>query len=176
VNHKTPLKNVNSIPFKKKIGNIKNIRKAFNNSILPLTLDENYYGKRCYSTRIYIDSEKSIKRVVTDISENKSRKDVYSTVSGKLIESFIDEKHDDNTFTRHNPKKNTSITIRDSKVIRSILTTKLPLIKPKTKNYKNTFNKHIGSFDLETYVNTVTDWKSCEVLFASFGGFCLCWE
>lgn len=157
-NHKkTSIKNVNNIAFKRNISNIKDIRKAFNSSSLPLTLDESSYGKKYYSTsRTYIDSINKVKRVVTDISPNKTQKDIYSLDHDKRLETFIDEKLDDG-FIRHNPEKNTSITIRKDKITRTSTLIKLPLINHiQPKQTHNTFNKHIGSFDLETYKNSVT--------------------
>lgn len=158
IKHTTPVKNVNSIPFKRNISNIKDIKKAFKGSLLPLTLDENAYGKKYYSTsRTYIDSINKVKRVVTDLSPTKTRKDVFSLDLNEHIETYIDEKLGEDAFTRHNPKSKSSITIRKDKITRTSTFIKLPLIKHSpTKQSKNTFNKHFGSFDLETYYNSVT--------------------
>lgn len=158
IKHTTPVKNVNSIPFKRNISNIKDIKKALKGSLLPLTLDENTYGKKYYSTsRTYIDSINKVKRVVTDLSPSKTRKDVFSLDLNEHIETYIDEKLDEDAFTRHNPKSKSSITIRKDKITRTSTLIKLPLIKHSpTKQSKNTFNKHFGSFDLETYYNSVT--------------------
>jgi hypothetical protein len=166
VNHETPLKNVNSIPFKKNIVNVTDIRKAFKNSILPLTLNENFYGRRSYSTRVFTDEVNGVKRVVTDISPTKSHKEVFSLSSDTLIESFLDEKIGDDLFIRHNPNRKTSVTIKGTEIIKSSLTKILPLIKHIPKKHKNTFNKHIGSFDLETYFNNIT--QKDEVYAAGF--------
>lgn len=184
VDHKKSVKNVNSIPFKRNISNIKNIRKAFKSSLLPFTLEENSYGKRYYSTstsettthflsrsRTFIDSINKVKRVVTDISPNKTKKDIFSLDLGKHLETFIDEKLDEESFTRHNPRNKTSITIRKDKITRTSSFIKLPLIKftpPKHSN--NTFNKHIGSFDLETYYNTITGKNEVYSVGFSYGG------
>jgi hypothetical protein len=166
VNHEAPLKNVNSIPFKKNIVNVTNIRKAFKSSILPLTLDENFYGRRSYSTRVFTDEKNGVKRVVTDISPTESQKDVFLLSSDTLIESFVDEKIGDDLFIRHNTDKKTSVTIKGTEIIKSSLTKILPLIKHIPKKHKNTFNKHIGSFDLETYFNNIT--QKDEVYAAGF--------
>lgn len=117
------IRNVNSIAFNSKISNVKSIRKAFTSSLLPFTLDES--KKLYYSTfpRTYIDYENKVKRVVTDLTPTKTQKDVYSQDINKHLETFIDEKLDDTTFTRHNPNSMTSITIRTNSFI------KLPLIK-----------------------------------------------
>ena len=168
VDHSKPLKNINTIPFKKGISNLKNIKKAFSNSILPLSLDENYYGKRTYSTRTYVDGD--IKRVVTDLSTNKTKKDVYSIKTNLLLESFIDTKIDETTFIRYNLHKKVSVTIRNNNIIRSTLITKLPLIKPFPNKPKNTFNKHIGSFDLEVYYNSITKKNEVYALGFAYGG------
>lgn len=157
-NHQTPIQNVNSIPFKRNITNIKDVRKAFKSSLLPLTQDENTYGKRCYSTsRSYIDHVNNVKRVVTEISPTKTQKDIYSLDLNKHLETFIDEKIDEEAFTRHNPNSKTSITIRKSEITRTSTFIKFPIIKSTQPKYSNnTFNKHIGSLDLETYYNSVT--------------------
>lgn len=43
--------------------------------MLPLTLDENAYGKRYYSTsRCYIHIENNVKRLVSELSTNKTQK------------------------------------------------------------------------------------------------------
>lgn len=171
VNHKTHIKNVNSIPFKKNISNIKSIRKAFNSSILPLTLDENLYGKRSYSTRTYIDETNKLKRVVTDLESNKTEKKVFDLTSNKLIESFIDIKLDNNTFTRYNTKTKTSLTIKDNNVISSTIDIKLPLINNKeSSNKENTFNKHIGTLDIETYFNNTTGKNEVYAIGFCYGG------
>ena len=154
IDHEKPIKNINSIPLKKNISNIRNIRKAFNSSMLPLTLDESFYGRRNYSTkREYIDEVNKIKRVVIEKSPKKSEKLIYSLKTNKLIDSFIDELVDDTTFIRTNPKTKSSITIKDNKVLKSSININLPAITTpkKKKAIANSFNKNIGSFDLETY-------------------------
>lgn len=171
INHEKGIKNVNSISFKKNISNLKVIRKAFNSSTLPLTLDENLYGKRCYSTRTYIDEVNKLKRVVTDISPNKTNKEVYNLDSNELVEAFMDENLGDNMFTRYNTKSNTSVTVKDNEVISSAMDIKLPLIRkfPNNKT-KNSFNKHIGSLDLETYFNNVTNKSEVYAIGFGYGG------
>lgn len=94
---------------------------------------------------------------MTDISPTKTQKDIYSLDLNKRLETFIDEKLDEDAFTRHNPDSKTSITIRKDKITRTSTFIKLPLIKhTQPKHSKNTFNKHIGSFDIETYYNSLT--------------------
>ena len=153
VNHKQPLKNVNSIPLKKNISNIRDIRKSFNSSMLPLTLNESSYGRRCYSTpRTYIDDNKRLKRVVRDIAHNTTLKTIISLDNNKVLDEFTDKKIDDNTFKRTNARTKTSITIRDDKVVQSEMSINLPAITYSSKKSpSNSFNKHIGSFDIETY-------------------------
>lgn len=185
LNHDKLVKNVNNIPFKRNVSNIKDIRKSFKSSLLPFTLDESLYGKKLYSTsskgflgerypsisRTFIDSNEKIKRVVTDVSINKTQKEIYSLVTNELLEKFIDEKIDEETFTRHNPAKKTSVTIRKDKITRTSSFIKLPLIKfipPKHSN--NTFNKHIGTFDIETYYNTISGKNEVYSLGFSYAG------
>lgn len=164
-------KNVNIIPFKENITNIKELRKGLKSSLLPLTLDESAYGKRSYSTRTYIDEIHKVKRVVTDIDSSKTRKDVFSLTNNLLVESYIDEKTEGDSFIRHHPKTKSSVTIRDNKIVRSTLFQKFPLITYKPpKTVQNTFNKHIGSFDMETYLNTVTGKIEVYCLGFCYGG------
>lgn len=87
----------------------------FRCSLLPLTFDENIQSKRSYSTRTYIDTENGVKRTVTDLSNTKTEKKVYDLTYNNLLEQFIDEKLDDNTFTIYNPKNKTTLKIKDNK-------------------------------------------------------------
>lgn len=152
MNNTNILKNVNKIPFKRNISNVKNIKKVFKSSLLPLTLDENVYGKKFYSTIItYIDSINKVKRVVTELSITKFKKDIYTLKDNTHLATFIDEKLEGDVFVRHNTDNNTSIIIKKYEIIRSSTLIKLPIIKSMIfKKSMNTFNKHIGSFYLET--------------------------
>jgi len=165
------IKNINNIPLKSNISNIKDIRKIYKDKFLPLTLDESFYGKRSYSTRSYIDPDNKIKRVVTNLSPYKTRKDVYYLNTNQLIESFIDEMIDVNSFTRTSEKTNSSVTIRNDKLVRTSVKTNLPFINPIIqKEYQNTFNKNIGAFDIETFYNKKTGKDEVYALGFAYGG------
>ena len=168
--NKTLIKNTNSVMFKSKISNIKDIRKVYKNKVLPLTMNENFYGKRSYSTRTYIDEENGVERRITNISKHEIKKDVYSIKSGALLESFIDIKLSENSFLRKNQKTNSSIKVENNKIIRTTVKTLLPIININENKYKNTFNKNIGSFDIETFYNMSKQRQDVYALGFSYGG------
>jgi len=107
---------------------------------------------------------------VIDLDKDVTRKNVYDLTTNELITSFIDSKSKDG-FTRFNTKNKVSLGIKNGKVIFSTTTKKFPLIRRfKPKKDQNSFNKHIGSFDLETYHNNITNKTEVYAIGFCYGG------
>lgn len=156
------LKNVNKLPLNKNFINITRTKHNFSSKFLPLTLDESYYGKKMFNTlhgvkfystsRTFINEDNQTKIIVTDLSETITEKKVFSLKTNKLLESVLDTKINSNTFTRK--INNLELTIQNKKILKSSNRIPLPTIKPISKNDANTFNKNIGIFDIETFLDT----------------------
>jgi len=161
------LKNINKQTFKPRLVNVRDVKKSFSNKYLPLTMNEFTYGKkkefhtfityRNFSTnsRTYVDEESNVIRKVTNISDTSFKKEIFDLSSGKLLQTFIDNKIDETTFTR--TRGELTLTIKEgtsetqSEVTRTNILKNLPPIKPTKKTPLNTFNKNIGTLDLETF-------------------------
>src|ERR1700733_1179620 len=160
---KKVLLNINKLNLNKEFVSIKKNRKQFSKNFLPLTLNENKYGeRRKFSTSNYksipelsnvriFENDKN-KIIIYDITPNSTKKEIYD-LNDKLIQTVFDEKINNNTFTRL--IDNLKLTIQnEDKIIKSEASIKLKTIKPLKKSTKSTFNRNLGSFDLETYLNT----------------------
>lgn len=143
------IKNINSLKINKNISNIQTRRLEFNNKFLALTMDESKYGNKKYSTiREYVNN---VHKIVVVDEKNFSKKMVYDLKTNDLLQTIFDTKITDNIFKR--TIDNLSLTILNDKyIIQSEGQINLSYLK---KNNKNciTFNKHIGTFDMETFSN-----------------------
>lgn len=138
--------------------------------LLPFTLNENRYGKKLFSTfsslklktRIFsttackFNSNKreytndNHKIVVSDISENKTKKEIYDINNNVLLATVFDTIIDDNTFER--TIDNVSLVISNNdKVLQRIIKFNFEKIKSKlffknkNKNYATLYYKYLYS-------------------------------
>lgn len=115
---------------------------------------------KIFDKRVYEDLERSVKTVVHDLDERGLRKRllVYDLSSESLICSYIDEKISEAVFRRSSGNYSCLIPITSGVEATQIRTEQWNLLSPIKKIrrsrkdlVKNTYNKNIGSFDLETY-------------------------
>lgn len=142
------------------------LKQSFSEKFLPLSLDESKFGNRInfstisfnryrfYSTRVYVNEAKNRKYIVKDLSAKEKRIELYDLISNKKIQTFIDSKINNTTWTRRN--ENNLLTIEKDKVIKSELDMKFTPIKYTKGNTEITCDQNLGSFDIETFKDNET--------------------
>jgi DNA polymerase type B, organellar and viral len=174
---KLKLSNINKINLNKEFLNIKNTREKFNSRLLPLTLDNYYYGKllKGNDCMFYIDiintQNKLLNKDILNIDDIQSmylyndkyiivnkkisnllfHRNIYNFDSGTLLESVIDRVINNNFFIRE--IGNVSLTICNDKVINLKTKKELSVLKYEYKYTKDISNIFIGSLDLETFID-----------------------
>jgi len=173
-NPKLKLDNINKIKLNRDFVKIKETKGSFNSKLLPLTVNNNYYGKLLIDdTRIsYLDKINKQKEILgkdilyinnidsmylyndfivinKSISNNLIYRQVYSADSGTLFRCIEDKIIDKNTFIRK--IGNVSLTIYKSKILNLEIKKELGILKPELKFSKDVSNPFIGSLDLETF-------------------------
>jgi hypothetical protein len=113
------------------------------------------------STRFYLYSVNKSKQYiisVEDINSNQSIKNVYDLQGYKVIDNIIDTKLSGNSFTRQ--MGNVKFEFTYDKVSKKYINVSLPLLKykPEKKHQKfstnSMVNNSIGSFDIETFIDS----------------------
>lgn len=174
-NPKLKLENINKISLNRGFVNVKEARQKFNVKFLPITVNNNYFGKLLvndirlsYFDKINYQRELVGKDVlnVDDIDSmylyldkfvivNKRISDtffirhIYSAGSGALFQNVEDTLINKNTFVRK--ISNISLTISKDKVINMEVEKDLSIIKYEPKFTKEVSNPFIGSLDLEAF-------------------------
>jgi hypothetical protein len=171
VDNSPKIRSINKLPLSKDIVNIKMTRKSFTSKFLPLTLNEKFYGEKSdlddfnLNRRTYINSDNNTKVEVINITGEQTLKNIYNLTTGKLLKNVYDTKISENTFSRK--IDNLKLTISRDKVIKTETDIVLNSIKP-LKSKDNSFNKNIGSFDIETYSVSQSDVKKIYALGFSY--------
>jgi hypothetical protein len=174
---KLKLNNINKINLNKEFLNIKKTREKFSSRLLPLTLDNYYYGKLLVGKdyMFYIDKinnqNKLLNKDVLNIKDIQSmylyndmyiivnknisnilfHRYIYNFNSGSLLESVVDRVIDNNLFVRE--IGNVSLTISKDKIINLKTKKELSILKYEDKYTKDVSNIFIGSLDLETFID-----------------------
>lgn len=175
------LKNIYNLPLNKQLINIKEVRKNFNENLLPFTTNTSYFGIPVLNKEKYFDlisnnykdfkfndsdkffifkkSNKLMKFLIIsqNINNNSYLRHIFDLETGLKIKEikdtvFFDDNRDNISFNRK--IDSVTLTIKKQKIIKISMDNFLSPIKPIKTNFFKDRNNNFGTFDIESFIDS----------------------